>query len=359
MRWGIRFALFAIALLAFPGAAAAEFAPLSRFSEFGGGPGQLSSPAGAAVAANGDLYVADSGNDRIAVFSGEGTPFFAFGEAGEGKLAGPTAVALGGPFVFVADTGNTRIAVFEDDGEFLSSFPTATPPKDVIVGPDGDLYVVVDERVEVFTTAGGFVRSIGDEGLEQLDKPVALASRDGEIFVADQGEDTIERFELSGDYLGGFSVESDPSGVAMACQSNVFVVEEESLFARVARFGEPGTPPPPCLASPVVIAAPALLPSSRFRFARLVKNRSNGSAILYVRVPGPGRLILHGRGVRRLVRSAPGAMVLRLPIKPKVRLRHYLKRHGKGRIRVEVTYKPLGGTPRTLEKAIVLRRHRS
>jgi hypothetical protein len=103
---------------------------------------------------------------------------------------------------------------------------------------------------------------------------------------------------------------------------------------------------------------PAELPSNRFRLARLVKNRRNGSAVLYVRVPSPGRVILKGRGVRRLARGAPRAKVVRLPVKPKVRLRHFLKRHGKGRIRVEVTFRPLGGIPRSLERPILLRRQR-
>jgi DNA-binding beta-propeller fold protein YncE len=395
--------LSAAFVLAFPGGAVAEFAPLSRFSEFGSGPGQLSSPAGAAVAANGDLYVADSGNDRAEVFAGDGTflrvltaPLdeprdlalddegrvfvadtandrvavlsgggaflFAFEEVGEAKLAGPTGVAVAGSSVFVADTGNTRIAIFEGDGDFVKSFPTiTTPPKDVIVGPEGNLYVIVEKRVEVYSVTGELVRSFGDEGVEPLDKPVALAVGSGQIFVADQEEDMIERFNLAGAYLGGFSVESDPAGVVTACGGNVFVVEEEVSFARIARFGEPGTPPPPCAepssGEPIQVSL-IPTPSNRIRFAGLVKNRRNGSAVLFVRVPGPGRVILKGRGVRRLARGAPRAKVVRLPVKPKVRLRRFVKRHGKGRIRVEVTFRPAGGEPRSIEKVIVLKRRR-
>jgi len=75
-------------------------------------------------------------------------------------------------------------------------------------------------------------------------------------------------------------------------------------------------------------------------------------------------VVLHGRGIRRLTRGAPYAgapysKLLRLPIKPKVRLRRYLKRHGKGRIRPLVTLKPLAGTlPKTIERVMVLRRKR-
>jgi hypothetical protein len=400
VRWGIRFALLSAAFLLFPASAGAELSRLAEFGEFGIGPGQLASPAGAAVNPGGDLFVADSGNDRISVFAGdgaflrvlmgglsgprdlaldddgrvfvadtgndrvavlasEGGLLFAFEEVGEAKLAGPTGVAVAGSSVFVADTGNARIAVFRDDGEFVDDFPTTTPPKDVIVGPGGDLYVVVEKRIEVYTSGGDLVRSFGDEGAGRLELPTALAFGEGQIFVADEAERSVERFVPAGAYLGGFSVDPDPAGVAVACQGNLFVVEEESLFARIERFGEPGTPPPPCAETPIPISAPVLKPpSNRFRFAGLIKNRRNGFAVLLVRVPGPGRVILKGRGVRRLARSAPRAKVVRLPVKPKVRLRHFLKRHGKGRIRVEVTFKPIGGEPRTLEKVIVLRRKR-
>lgn len=376
-----------------------QFERLDSFAEFGSGPGELSSPAGAAVIANGDLYVADSGNGRVAVFAGdggflrvltgglsgprdlalgdgqvfvadtgndrvavlssEGGLLFAFEEVGEAELAGPTGVAVDGSSVFVADTGNARIAVFDDDGEFVDSFPTTTAPKDVIVGPGGDLYVVVEKRVEVYTVGGEFVRSFGDEGVEQLDGPVALAFGDGQIFVADQIEDMIERFDPAGDYLGGFSADPDPAGVATACGGNVFVVEEASLFARIERFGDPGTPPPPCLTTQVVPPDPVVLASNRFRFGRLLKNRKNGSAVLFVRVPGPGRVILHGRGFRRLARFAPRAKLVRLPVKPKVRLRIFLKQHGKAKIRLNVTFKPVDGIPRTREKVVVLRRKRA
>jgi NHL repeat len=401
VRWGIRFALlFAAFLLLLPAGAGAEFFRLAEFGEFGSGPGQLDSPAGAAVNGGGELFIADSGNDRVSVFAGdgafvrtfggghvsgprdlaldgggrvfvadtgndrvavfsaEGVFLFSFGDVGEGQLGAPTGVAVDGSTVYVADTGKGRVAVFEGDGEFHHSFATATPPKDLIVGPEGNLYVVVDKRIEVFTPAGEFVRSFGDEGVEQLDKPVALVFGGGEILVADQGEDTVERFDPTGAYRGGLSVAADPSGLAFGCGGNLFVVEQEMFVAGIERFGEPGTPPPPCAASIPIGGLGQSLPSNRFRFAGLVKNRRNGSAVLYVRVPGPGRAILKGRGVRRLRRSAPRAMIVRLPVKPKVRLRHFLRRHGKGRIRVEVTFKTTGGIPRTLEKVIVLRRER-
>ncbi len=391
--------------LALPGSAAA-FGPLASFGEFGGGLGQLDAPKQLAVASDGDVYVADSGNDRISVFAGDGAFLRTFGGA---QLSQPGDVALdGGGRAFVADSGHDQVAVFGSSGEFLFAFGTpalndpaglvvdgstvyvanrgneriavfdtvGTPltpikpafsfsPRDVMVGVDGNLYVAdfTNERIDVFSPAGTFLRSFGEVGSGALDGPVALAlDGAGGIYVADQEGERVEHFSEAGGFLGGFATEPGVAGVAAACGGNIFAVEEAATLARVVRFGEPGTPPPPCTPTkqePELIVDPgAKLPSNKFHFAGLVKKRSNGFAVLYVRVPGPGKVSLTGRGFRRLSRTARQATTVGLPVKPKVRLRHFLKQHGKGRIRAVVTFTPAGGIPRTLEKVIVLRRHR-
>lgn len=396
--------LLAAALWLLSTASAAAFGLLDSFGEFGSGPGQLDSPAQLALGSGGELYVADSGNDRIAVFagdgdflgtlsgqmsepkdvaldgsgrafvadygddridvfSGEGGFLFKFGESGEGQLASPTGAAVSASTVFVADSGNSRIALFQDDGKFLSSFPTSAPPQDVIVGPDGNLYVAnfEGERVDVFTPEGALVGSFGETGPGALGGPVALAADGGGgIYVADQLAGRVEHFDDAGGFLGGFAAEPNVAGVGVACGGNVFAVEQGASFARVERFGEAGTPAPPCLAQAPILAPIALAAtvSNKIRFRGLRRNRQNGTAVVFVKVPGPGRVILHGRGVRRLTRFARQAERLRLPIRPKVRLLHYLKQHGKGRIRVAVTFKPVGGIPKTIEKVVVLKRSR-
>jgi DNA-binding beta-propeller fold protein YncE len=399
----LRTVLLAVSLvLVFP-ASAMGFGQLSSFGELGGGPGQLDAPKQAVFDAAGDLYVADSGNDRVSVFAGDGSFLrtlvgsmddpqdvaFDAGQIfvadkgndrvdvlsstgafvrqiGEGELVDPTGVAVDGSTVYVADSGNNRVARFSVTGAPLGSIELASPfsPRDAIVGGDGDLYVADfgNERVDVFTKGGGFLRSFGEGGSGALSGPVALAlDGSGGIYVADQSDERVEHFTEAGSFLGGFPAEPNVAGVAAACGGNVFAVEESASIARVVRFGEPGTPQPPCVESPQpepIFAPVARLPSNKFHFAGLVKNRSNGFAVLYVRVSAPGRVSLKGRGFRRLSRTARQATTVSIPIKPKVRLRHFLKRHGKGRIRVAVTFTPTGGVPRTHEKVIVLRRKR-
>jgi hypothetical protein len=410
MRRGLQLALLVACLvLVFPGSAAA-FGPLSSFGEFGSETGQLNAPAQMAVAPDGDVYVADSGNDRISVFAGGGTFLRTFGggqlsepkdvaldaegrafvadtgndridvfsaagglldEFGEGELEEPSGVAVDGSTVFVADTGNKRVAAFTTAGGALPTpIEQASPfsPRDAIVGADGNLYVadLGNERVDVFTREGaGPLRTIGGTGSGQgeLSGPVALVSDGlGGIYVADELAERVVHFKEDGGFLDSVDAAPNVAGVGVACAGNVFATESGTLLARVLRFGEPGTPPPPCTEphrNEPIVAPLVKLPSNKFHFAGLVKNRSNGFAVLSVRVPGPGTVSLKGRGFRRLSRTARQATTVSLPIKPKVRLRHFLKQHGKGRIRAAVTFTPIGGEPRTLEKVIVLRRHRA
>jgi GT2 family glycosyltransferase/DNA-binding beta-propeller fold protein YncE len=97
-----------------------------------GGAANLNRPAGLAVAANGDLYVADTGNNRVlritagagdvSTVAGDGT----FGAGGDGgpairaSLAAPMGLALaqrdGRLVIYVADSLNGRVRVVEPGG---------------------------------------------------------------------------------------------------------------------------------------------------------------------------------------------------------------------------------------------------
>jgi len=82
----------------------------------GTGNGELTSPAGVATDASGNVYVVDSGNSRIQKFDASGNFLTTWGSSG-GGMAGlfqnPKGVATDGSGnVYVADTGNDRIQKF-------------------------------------------------------------------------------------------------------------------------------------------------------------------------------------------------------------------------------------------------------
>jgi DNA-binding beta-propeller fold protein YncE len=230
-------------LLATPDIAAQLFPSVGPFSlddrpGAGSGDGQLSRPRGIIVADDGSTYVVDSRNVRVqqydasgqyvAQFGGEGSgpgQFARFPGAGGG---GPGGIAIGDDGrIYVADTWNHRVQVFSPEGAFLFSWGSffdaqddpnasqASPgqfygPRDIAVH-DGMIYVTDtgNERVQVFTPEGEFVRMFGLPGSSdgQLLEPVGIhVTDDGTVLVADSHNARIARFTTAGEWLDPWPV---------------------------------------------------------------------------------------------------------------------------------------------------------
>jgi len=103
----------------------------------------------------------------------------------------------------------------------------------------------------------------------------------------------------------------------------------------------------------------ASVAQASLRYAGLKRNRSNGRGILFVRVSEPGRLWVWGRGALPFRRATGRAGRVRLLVRPRIPLKRYLKRHGKGRIRVNVAFEPFSGAAgRAFERPVLLKRKR-
>lgn len=81
----------------------------------------LYAPHGVAVAADGRVFIADSGNNRLVVCDADLANPQSIGKSGAGaeEFAAPTGVAIGpSGNVYVTDTGNKRIQVLDGQGRF-------------------------------------------------------------------------------------------------------------------------------------------------------------------------------------------------------------------------------------------------
>ena len=91
----------------------ASGALIRTFDEKGSGNGKSDLPWGiAAEPSTGDLYVTEAGNDRVQKFNAEGGFIAAFGSAGQGsgELSLPKGVAVSASGqIYIADTGNNRV----------------------------------------------------------------------------------------------------------------------------------------------------------------------------------------------------------------------------------------------------------
>lgn len=194
--------------------------PDLKFGTSGSSAGQLASPLG--LAANADfIYVADSGNHRIQVFTTAGSYTNGWGSSGsaDGKFSTPSGVAFGDDKVYVADRGNNRVQVFTTNGVFLSKWGAAGSGSGQFSGLRGiavdadNVYVTEtgNHRVQVFTKAGAYVRQWGSQGsvLGQFNEPQGVAVDQHYVYVVDVYNYRVQVFEKDGTFVRSWSL---PSG---------------------------------------------------------------------------------------------------------------------------------------------------
>jgi DNA-binding beta-propeller fold protein YncE len=115
----------------------------------GGAPGQFSLPRGVATDVDGNLYVAEGGNNRISKFDANGNFVKTIGGrgGGDGQFTGLSDVAID-PFgnLWVTNTDGRSIDRFDLDGTFISSATSfknePIRPASVAAAPDGSIYAL-------------------------------------------------------------------------------------------------------------------------------------------------------------------------------------------------------------------------
>jgi len=115
-------------------------------------PGDFARPAGIAVDAEGNLYVADTLNNRIEIFDGDGKFIRTFGKAGDGPgyFSRPKGVAIDSDdHIWVVDGMQDRVQVFNQDAELLISFGGHGLLPGMFQGIAG---ITIDKTNRVFTS---------------------------------------------------------------------------------------------------------------------------------------------------------------------------------------------------------------
>ena len=171
---------------------------LDKWGVAGSDDGQLKKPSGIRFDKEDNLYVVDSGNSRVQKFTKDGRYLAQWGQAGhgEGQFNLPWGIAIdNNGDVYVADWRNDRVQKFTADGRFLAEFGSAEPaqfrsPHISWSSPDK-----AEDGSELRAGAG----------VGEFSRPTGVAvDKDGDIYVADWGNDRVQVLTSDGRYITTF-----------------------------------------------------------------------------------------------------------------------------------------------------------
>jgi len=261
MRRMVLCTLTVLLILAMPFGASAQVpnVPASTLTQLSLGnlnPNMLNNARGVAVDGAGDVFVADTNNQRILEITSAGVPSVVAGIGnppgpgfgGDGGLAtnallsNPSAVAVDSlGRVYIADTGNNRVRMFvpgstiqtvagsagvgySGDGG-LATRALLNNPTSIAVDTSGNLYIADTNNgvVRMVTAQNGIITTVagtgvnaflGDGGLAtstDLDFPAGVAvDTAGNVYVSNSNR--IEKFQLGGDILTVANGNNNPNG---------------------------------------------------------------------------------------------------------------------------------------------------
>jgi len=274
----------------------------------------LNQPHGVAVDSGGNLYIADSGNDRIrrvdrqgviVTVAGNGTPG-AHGDDGPARAAtvkDPKAIVIVGDVLFFADSGNNRVRQIDLRSGVISTVAGVTragsdgdggpairaalnSPRGLWVTPGGTVYIAdtdnhrvrrVDTRGTITTVAGnGVAASAGDGGpatQASLFEPRGIAADSaGNVYIAEEIGQRIRRIDrsgkivtLAGNGVAGFGGDGGLANQAqfdhiralsLDSRANLWIADTYNNRVRVISSPASATPGPPATTPPPPPPAP-------------------------------------------------------------------------------------------------------
>ncbi len=220
-----------------------EYGPTGKFiktwGKEGTGPGQFKDPQGIATDSKGDVWVADTGNNRVQEFTTKGGWE---DEITEKYVEEPKAIAVtnyGEVWVAMRAEINEYTIAYEKVYAYHASLENDRAdeemrPAGLTLGAEGNFYATdaAHNKIIEWNAEHRYVKTVTPEGAGALKSPQELASdSSGDLWVADSGDNRLAEYSATGTYLGAIGKEGigqgqmkEPKGVALDLEGNVWGV---------------------------------------------------------------------------------------------------------------------------------------
>jgi DNA-binding beta-propeller fold protein YncE len=181
----------------------------------GAGLGQFNYIEGVSAAANGVLWVADTDNNRVESYNPATAAFAVFGTKGSApgtsQMLLPESVVASATDMYVADTGNNRIVELTLGGAYVASYTGLDAPQGIALSPDGTLWVANTGTAQTDANGNDILHlsslltllpgGFGGPGTSNMQffEPHSLAvSPDGTtLFIADTYNNRVQEYSIA------------------------------------------------------------------------------------------------------------------------------------------------------------------
>jgi DNA-binding beta-propeller fold protein YncE len=207
----------------------------------------LEHPRSFAIAPDGNLYITDN-RQRVTAISPDGKILRRWGKPGSrpGEFRfvsddptdptdkhGRIAVGPNG-LLYVSDSGNARVQVFTPQGRFLRQFRSLGESFDLVVDPSGNVYVLVGQLVYKFSPRGKLIWWIGGPtssdpdlaghhhlaSIDSHGRLVLLNEETAAVLYLDSNGHKLDSFDDTG---GVFPPGTNPCEVTVDAAGNTYV----------------------------------------------------------------------------------------------------------------------------------------
>lgn len=251
-----------------------------QWGTYGSAEGQISNALGMDIDADGNIYVADSVNDRISKFDSDGNYLLSWGTEGDGngQFRQPQGVIVGSDdFIYTSEITNNRIQKFDSNGNYVSQWSIAvtspayaTATWGLAMDSNQNIYVATNIKdapglfedthsvIQKYDTNGNLLLQWGSEGggngqfrFSSSFPAIAIDSAD-DIYVLDVGNHRVQKFNSDGSFI--LSIGGDgpgyngrgsedgqfegPYDFALDSQDSLYVTD--SSLDRVQKFNSAG-----------------------------------------------------------------------------------------------------------------------